>query len=129
MRVLIVGSGAREHALAKAFSRSSAKPLIYCCGTHLNPGIHSLSTGYWQGDIAAIEAVTKQAKKWSIDLTIIGPEAPLEKGLADLLKQEGISVVGLSKYWLNLKRVKPLLEICCNNTIFRVLLNFAHFPP
>jgi phosphoribosylamine--glycine ligase len=97
MKILIVGSGAREHAIARALQRSPQKPQIFCCGTHHNPGIQALTTNYWVGDISDIEAVVKVAREWGIDIAIIGPEAPLEKGLADILWDNAIATVGPKK--------------------------------
>ncbi|KTD51063.1 phosphoribosylamine--glycine ligase [Legionella quateirensis] len=97
MNILIIGSGAREHAIAKALSISKHKPSIFCCGTSYNPGIQELSQGFWVGDITDIEPITDQAIQWRIDFAIIGPEAPLEQGLADILWDSGIPVVGPKK--------------------------------
>lgn len=97
MNILIVGSGAREHAIAKAFSASKHNPALFCCGSSANPGIEQLTQEYWVGDINHIEQVKKQAIHWRIQLAIIGPEAPLEHGLADQLCDSGISVIGPKK--------------------------------
>lgn len=97
MKILIIGSGAREHAIAKALQRSPQKPQIFCCGTTRNPGIHSLTTQYWGGDICDVNQVIKIATEWQIDIAIIGPEAPLEKGLADALWQNAIATIGPKK--------------------------------
>ena len=79
MKILIIGSGAREHAIAKALQRSAHTPEIFCCGTSKNPGIDKLSTNYWVGNICDTHAVLQKAEDWLVDLAIIGPEAPLEK--------------------------------------------------
>jgi phosphoribosylamine--glycine ligase len=97
MRILIIGSGAREHALAKALHRSAQCPEIYCCGTSNNPGIRTISRQYWIGDICDVKKVVNQAKQWEIELAIIGPEAPLEQGLADALWAEQIPTIGPKK--------------------------------
>src|SRR2546423_588257 len=97
MNILIVGSGAREHAIASALNRSRKKPTLFCCGTSLNPGIEQMTSGYWSGDIKDVNAVTNIAKEWQIGLTIIGPEAPLEKGLADTLWKASIPTIGPKK--------------------------------
>jgi phosphoribosylamine--glycine ligase len=94
MKILIIGSGAREHALAKALARSPQTPDIFCCGTTYNPGIQDLCTDYWVGDICDLEEVSATALGWSVELAIIGPEAPLACGLADALEAQGIAVVG-----------------------------------
>jgi phosphoribosylamine--glycine ligase len=94
---LIVGSGAREHAMAKALKRSSTDPAVYCFGTSKNPGIDELAVAYAVGDICDVEAILAKALYWKIDIAIIGPEAPLERGLADLLWKNGIRTIGPKK--------------------------------
>lgn len=97
MKILVIGSGAREHAIAKALDRSPQATSLYCYGTSVNPGINQLTTHYCVGDITDCAAVVSKAKFWGIDLAIIGPEAPLEKGMADALWQGGIPTVGPKK--------------------------------
>lgn len=97
MKILIVGSGAREHAIAKALQRSPQNPKIYCCGTTHNPGIESLTTNYWVGDICCTDDIVRVAREWEVDIAIIGPEAPLEKGLADVLWHSMIPTIGPKK--------------------------------
>lgn len=94
MNILVIGSGAREHAIAYAFHRSNYDPRIFCYGTSVNPGIKQLSTNYASGDIKDVAAVLEKAKEWEIDLAIIGPEAPLERGMADALWQATIPTIG-----------------------------------
>ncbi|KTD47025.1 phosphoribosylamine-glycine ligase [Legionella rubrilucens] len=94
MNILVIGSGAREQALIHAMHRSPLTPLLFCYGTSFNPGIGRLTSHYACGDITESEAVVTQALAWGIELAIIGPEAPLEKGLADALWQAGIAVIG-----------------------------------
>lgn len=97
MNILIIGSGAREHALAIALHRSPQQPRIFCCGTATNPGIKQMASGYWVGNINHVESVIEIAKTWQIGLAIIGPEAPLEKGLADALWSIAIPTIGPGK--------------------------------
>lgn len=97
MNVLLIGSGAREHALAKSLTASESKPLLYCCANSYNPGIEAICSGYWFGDICDVQTITELAKNWQINLAIIGPEAPLEQGMADALWANGIPVVGPKK--------------------------------
>ncbi|WP_419420954.1 phosphoribosylamine--glycine ligase [Legionella sp. D16C41] len=106
MNILIIGSGAREHAIAKALSRSSQRPNLYCYGTSLNPGIKELCKEYSIGVITDCIKVTQQAKSWSINLAIIGPEAPLEQGMADALWQADIPTIGPKKALAQLETSK-----------------------
>jgi phosphoribosylamine--glycine ligase len=94
MKILIIGSGAREHAIALALHRSTQSPRLFCCGTHVNPGIQQMTQEYWVGNINEVEVIKSLAIQWGIDLVFIGPEAPLEKGLADALWRESIPVIG-----------------------------------
>lgn len=94
MNILIVGSGAREHAIAVALHRSARQPHLFCYGTNINPGIKQMTHQYIVGDLKDTGELVKTAKQWKIDLAIIGPEAPLEKGLADVLWKNNIPTVG-----------------------------------
>jgi phosphoribosylamine--glycine ligase len=97
MNILVIGSGAREHAIVKALQRSAQNPTIYCCGTTNNPGIRQYTKAYWIGNINNVEAVVHTARQWQVEIVIIGPEAPLESGLADVLWQSSIAVIGPQK--------------------------------
>jgi len=97
INVLIIGSGAREHAIANAFKRSPQQPTLFCCATSNNPGIRELTHHYRICNITDCDVILKQAIDWQIDLAIIGPEAPLEQGLADSLWKNGIPTIGPKK--------------------------------
>ena len=94
MNILLIGSGAREHALARAVSRSPQSIMLYCIAASKNPGIQSLCAGYSVNDINDPMAVIKYSKSCQIDIAIIGPEAPLAAGLADALWEIGVGCVG-----------------------------------
>lgn len=94
MNILVIGSGAREHAMARAFARSEKKPALFCCGSTRNPGILALTQAYWCGNICHPDSVLQQAQAWQIDLAIVGPEAPLQQGIVDVLEAAGIATVG-----------------------------------
>ncbi len=97
MKILIIGSAAREHALARALLRSPQKPEIYCFASTYNPGLMELAAGYSVGDLCSVDEVLEQAQKWRTTMAIIGPEAPLENGLADHLNKAGIPTLGPTK--------------------------------
>lgn len=97
MMILLIGSGAREHAIARALARSPQKPTTACFASNNNPGIQELSAYFTMGDIKNPQAVVSFAQQCGADLAIIGPEAPLEVGVADALLDTGISTVGPKK--------------------------------
>ena len=93
MRILVVGSGGREHALCWALSRDNPDADLYCAPG--NPGTADLATNL---SIAAddLDRLADAADMRGIDLTVVGPEVPLARGLADRLRAEGRAVFGPS---------------------------------
>ncbi|WP_032405734.1 phosphoribosylamine--glycine ligase [Rhodococcoides fascians] len=93
MRVLVIGSGAREHALLLALKADpSVEKLFVAPG---NAGTAKLAEQHAL-DVASGEAVTALAKKLDADLVVIGPEVPLVLGVADALREAGIAAFGPS---------------------------------
>ncbi len=96
MKVLLVGSGAREHALALAFRRDPmVEEIVAVPG---NPGIGELATCVSEPDGGLNDgpALARIAQDHGIDLAVIGPEAPLVAGVADALRAAGIDTFGPS---------------------------------
>ncbi|TDP65933.1 phosphoribosylamine--glycine ligase [Actinokineospora alba] len=93
MRVLVIGSGAREHALVLAMSKDAEVTALACAPG--NAGTASLSESYGV-DPADPAAVMVLARKWEADLVVIGPEGPLVAGVADAVRAAGIPVFGPS---------------------------------
>jgi phosphoribosylamine---glycine ligase len=93
VRLLVVGSGGREHALCWSLRRENPAADIYCAPG--NPGTAELATNL---PIAAddLDRLADAADMHGIDLTVIGPEGPLARGLADRLRAEGRVVFGPS---------------------------------
>lgn len=91
MRILIVGSGGREHALAKALASSSQVAALFTAPG--NPGTAQVGENL---EIAATdyENLVEAAHNKSIDLTIVGPETPLVEGIVDRFEDEGLAIVG-----------------------------------
>jgi phosphoribosylamine---glycine ligase len=91
VRVLLVGSGGREHALAWALARSPALRDLHAAPG--NPGIAQFGTCHPVGSDDP-EGLLALANSLDADLVVIGPEAPLVDGLGDLLRHSGIAVFG-----------------------------------
>lgn len=94
MNILIVGSGAREHAIARSIKKSKIPNKLYCFASNRNPGIEAISEILEIGKISDPQTVSSFAEKHSIDLAIIGPEAPLANGIVDALLKINIQCVG-----------------------------------
>ena len=97
MNILVVGSGAREHAIVRAVERSPKDKEIFCLGSNINPGIAELCVDLTVANINDTHTITSYAEKRAIDLAIIGPENPLAVGAADVLWDSGVKVVGPRK--------------------------------
>ena len=91
MRVLILGSGGREHALAWRLSKDKNVVRVVCAPG--NPGI-SAAGDCLPLSINDAEAVLRLAEQQAIDLTVVGPEAPLDAGVADAFRAAGRPIVG-----------------------------------
>ena len=94
MRVLLIGSGGREHALAAALNRDPALEELHVAPG--NPGISEIALCHPINTDTNAEVIDL-AKKLNIDLIVVGPEKPLVNGLADAAKAAGIPCFGPSK--------------------------------
>jgi len=112
-RILLVGSGGREHALAWALRRSAS------CGELLaapgNPGIATLArcVPVAADDVLGLVALCRRE---SVALVVVGPEAPLVAGLADALADAGIAVLGPSAAAARLEASKGFVKELCSCT-------------
>ena len=105
MKVLLLGHGAREHAIAEAFRRNKSVELFSYMKSN-NPGIHALSKTIEIGSYSDLEKIKKFAKDNNADFAFIGPEDPLDKGVVDALEHEGINAVGPTKLMARLETSK-----------------------
>ncbi|HHV67739.1 MAG TPA: phosphoribosylamine--glycine ligase [Ochrobactrum intermedium] len=110
MKVLLIGSGGREHALAWKLAASPLLEKLYCAPG--NPGIATVAELV---DISADDhkALIAFAKDKKIDLVVVGPEAPLVAGLSDEMRSEGIRVFGPSKAAAQLEGSKGFTKDLC----------------
>jgi len=97
MKILLVGGGGREHAVAAAIKRSPQKPLLYSVMSKKNPGITALAEEVFLSDEKDAQAIASFAKEKNIDMAFIGPEAPLSAGVSDALWTIGVPTVGPKK--------------------------------
>jgi len=94
MKILVVGSGGREHTLVWKISRSPLVGKIYCAPG--NAGTKMLAESVLI-DADDIETLAAFAKEKEIDLTVVGPEGPLVKGIVDMFETMGLKIFGPSK--------------------------------
>ncbi|MFC1621352.1 phosphoribosylamine--glycine ligase [Candidatus Omnitrophota bacterium] len=103
MKVLVVGSGGREHTLVWKIAQSKKVDKIFCA-----PGNGGIKETAELVDIKAddINGLLKFAKENKIDLTVVGPEVPLVRGIVDRFNKEGLKVFGPSKEFAMLEGSK-----------------------
>lgn len=92
MRALVVGGGAREHAIALELQRAEAT--VVAATPNANPGIERLSAAMLRTDLLDNGPVVDFAVAQKVDVAVVGPEAPLANGLADALRAAQVPVVG-----------------------------------
>ena len=95
--ILVIGSGAREHAIVRALDRSTQEKTISCLASNMNPGIAELCDELTVNNINDPEFVVSYAKETDATLAIVGPENPLAAGVADALWGAGVKTVGPKK--------------------------------
>ena len=91
MKILVVGSGGREHAIAWKLAQDSAQPQLFCAPE--NAGTALVGSNLALG-VTDIDGLTDWCKQEQPDLVVIGPEAPLCAGLTDALEAIDIPVFG-----------------------------------
>jgi phosphoribosylamine--glycine ligase len=126
MKILVVGTGAREHAICKAIDGNAE---LYSIMSNKNPGIARISR-YQISDENDIERVMKFAEDNNIDIAVIGPEAPLEKGIVDALEDAGVGCVGPTKEAAKIETDKVFMRNLFENykidgsLVYRVFDNY-----
>ncbi|NLI80902.1 MAG: phosphoribosylamine--glycine ligase [Deltaproteobacteria bacterium] len=92
MKILVIGSGGRDHAIAWKFKRSPRVKQVFVA--HGNGGISETATCV---NAKSIEEMADFARKERIDLTFVGPEKPLSAGIVDLFQGQGLPIIGPDK--------------------------------
>ena len=96
-KILVIGSGAREHAIARALDRSPQDKEIFCLASNMNPGLADLCNEILIGNFNDPDFVVSYAKETDATLAIVGPENPLAAGVADALWDTGVKTIGPKK--------------------------------
>ena len=116
-KVLVVGSGAREVAIARCISQSSIKNSLFCVSKDINPQIFDLCKDYFVTDLANISDIVSYSTKNKVDFAIIGPENPLANGIVNELQNVGIGCVGPKKEVALIETSKTfarkIIDLCC----------------
>ena len=107
MKVLLVGGGGREHALGWKIAQSPMLETLYLAPG--NPGLNDLGTPIGLG-ADDIDAIVDFARERTLDLVVVGPEAPLAAGLADKLGAAGIACFGASRDAAQLETSKAFMK-------------------
>jgi phosphoribosylamine--glycine ligase len=110
MKIAIIGSGGREHALASTISKSSSIKEIFCIPG--NAGTSKIATNVML-DIDEFDKVHKFINDNSIDLVVVGPEQPLVNGIVDYLEKFNIKVFGPNKIASQLEGSKIFTKKLC----------------
>ena len=120
MKLLIVGGGGREHALAWKAAKSAQVEQVYVApgnaGTAVEEGVENVAIG-----AEDIDALLEFASANKIGLTIVGPEAPLVAGIVDEFEARGLTIFGPGARAAQLEGSKTFTkEFLANATLFRV---------
>jgi phosphoribosylamine--glycine ligase len=97
MKILLIGGGGREHAIAEGIKKSKHNPILYALMAKKNPGIAALCEDFLLEKETEVTKIVEYAKARNIEMAFVGPEAPLAAGVADALWEAGIPVVGPKK--------------------------------
>ena len=91
MKILVIGSGGREHAIVWRLSRDSSSPTLFCAPGNAGTAALAENVPLKADDLSGLLAWAKENRP---DLTVVGPEVPLCMGIADLFAAEGLRVFG-----------------------------------
>ena len=112
MKILVIGNGAREHALTWAISQNPRCTKIYCSPG--NAGTAMLATNL-DIDITSNKKIIEICLKHSIDIVVVGPEKQFEQGITNALKEKNILVFGPTREASQLETSKSFTKIMCRH--------------
>jgi phosphoribosylamine--glycine ligase len=126
LNVLLVGSGAREHAMALAIRRSQ-RAQLFVVTKHRNPGLVKSATGFKILDDRDAAGIVAFAKMQKIHLAVVGPESTLEAGVTDALRAAGIAVASPSAAAARIETSKTFMRMLMDRHEVPGRLGFAAF--
>jgi len=98
MKILLVGNGGREHAVAEAIKRSKHEPELFVFANKINPGIRDLAQDYYLvSDLSDFEELKKYVADKKPDIAFVGPDNPIGDGIVDVLEELGVKSVAPKK--------------------------------
>jgi len=110
MKVLLIGSGGREHALAWKLAQSEIVTELFCAPGNAGIAEHAALVNIAADDVVGL---TGLAQSLEIDFVVVGPEVPLALGLVDILKSNGIKVFGPTQDAAQLESSKAFTKDFC----------------
>lgn len=114
MKILVVGGGGREHAIALSLEGSVHGPKISCLSDVTNPGINAVvkrSGGvYFNGDVNSPDCVSETARRCGADMVFVGPEEPNFHGVPDRMDKDGIGCIGARRNVAELEMSKASMR-------------------
>jgi len=127
MKVLLIGSGGREHAMGWKLAQSSrVKELISLPG---NPGLSDLGPTVEGIDVTDVGAIAAMARVHGVDLVVVGPEAPLAAGVSDAVSTLGIPVFGPTRAAARLESSKTFAKEVMNRAGVSTAASWAFTEP
>ena len=124
MKILVIGSGAREHTLVWKIAQSPKTSKIYVAPG--NAGTSAIASNL-KIQPTDIQALSSAVKELGIDLTIVGPEAPLAAGIVDYFGQRKLPIIGPTKNAAQLESSKVFARRLMRNMPYPVH-QVKHFP-
>jgi len=106
MKVMLIGNGAREHAMAEALKKSPKCDELLVYASAVNPGIRDIASIYHVGDLKDMKAIQDFADENKPDFVVVGPENPLADGVVDILSLIGIPSASPTKKMAQLESSK-----------------------
>jgi len=110
MKIGLIGSGGREHAIAKALCKDTQRDSLFVFGNHLNPGIQKIAEDTFLGDVHDLQKIDDFFTAKCVELVVVGPEVPLISGISDQLRSKGFKVVGPTKAQARLEGDKVFMR-------------------